>query len=100
MRITLIHPCVGKLPGEKYIRAWQMEPLPMAQLAALTPDDIQITFWDDRMEDIQYDKPTDLVAISIETYTARLLMKLQLNSEKEIFLSSWVGFMQHFVRMK
>ncbi len=71
MRITLIHPCVGKLPGEKYIRAWQMEPLPMAQLAALTPDDIQITFWDDRMEDIQYDKPTDLVAISIETYTAR-----------------------------
>lgn len=71
MKLTLIHPSVGKVPGQKYIRAWQMEPLPMAQIAALTPKNIDIDFWDDRMEDIPYDKPTDLVAISIETYTAK-----------------------------
>ena len=48
-----------------------MEPLPMAQIAALTPKDISIEFWDDRMEDIPYDKATDLVALSVETYTAK-----------------------------
>src|SRR4030066_2492913 len=71
MKLTLIHPRVGYYPGKKYLRAWQMEPLPMAQIAALTPGYINIEFWDDRMEKIPFDKPTDLVAISIETYTAR-----------------------------
>ncbi len=28
-------------------------------------------FYDDRMEPIPFDEPTDLVAISVETYTAR-----------------------------
>ena len=71
MKLTLIHPRVGKYPGKKYLRAWQMEPLPMAQIAALTPKDIDIVFWDDRMEEIPYHLATDLVAISVETYTAR-----------------------------
>ncbi|KAA3621968.1 MAG: radical SAM protein [Bacteroidetes bacterium] len=71
MKLTLILPSVGKIEGEKYIRAWQMEPLPLAQLAALTPDDVTISFFDDRMESIDYDHPADLVAISVETYTAR-----------------------------
>jgi radical SAM superfamily enzyme YgiQ (UPF0313 family) len=71
MKVTLIHPRVGNYPGKKYLRAWQMEPLPLAQIAALTPMDVEVVFWDDRMEDIPFDKPTDLVAISIETYTAR-----------------------------
>ncbi len=71
MHLTFILPCVGKIQGKKYIRAWQMEPLSIAQLAALTPADIEISFWDDRMEDIPFDKLTDLVAINIETYTAK-----------------------------
>jgi len=71
MKLTLIHPRVGYYPGKKYLRAWQMEPLPIAQIAALTPGYINIEFWDDRMEEIPFDKPADLVAISIETYTAR-----------------------------
>jgi radical SAM superfamily enzyme YgiQ (UPF0313 family) len=71
MQLTIIHPCVGKIPGKKYLRAWQMEPLPVAQLAALTPKDVQICFWDDRMEEIPYENKTDLVAISVETYTAK-----------------------------
>ena len=70
MRLTLIHPAIGH-HGKSYIRAWQMEPLPAAVLAGLTPPDVQVRFYDDRVEDIPYDEPTDLVAISVETYTAR-----------------------------
>jgi radical SAM superfamily enzyme YgiQ (UPF0313 family) len=71
MRLTLIHPCIGRRIGTKYIRTWQMEPLAPAVLAGLTPRDVDVKFYDDRMEVIPYDEPTDLVAISIETYTAR-----------------------------
>jgi len=71
MRITLIHPCIGRRIGEPYIRGWQMEPLAPAMLASLTPRDVEVKFYDDRMEPIPYDEPTDLVAISIETYTAK-----------------------------
>lgn len=70
-RITLVHPCVGRKPGEKYIRTWQMEPLPAATIAGLTPRDCEVRFYDDRMELIPFDEPTDLVAISVETYTAK-----------------------------
>lgn len=71
MRLTLIHPAIGHKPGEKYIGTWQMEPLPAATIAGLTPPDVDIRFYDDRMEQIPYDEPTDLVAISVETYTAK-----------------------------
>ncbi|MGZ5441194.1 MAG: B12-binding domain-containing radical SAM protein [Thermoanaerobaculia bacterium] len=71
MRLTLIHPCIGRRIGTKYIRTWQMEPLAPAVLAGLTPRDVDVRFYDDRMEVIPYDEPTDLVAISVETYTAR-----------------------------
>jgi len=71
MRLTFIHPAVGHQGRRPYIRAWQMEPLPPAVLAALTPSDVEIRFYDDRLEDIPYDEATDLVAISVETYTAR-----------------------------
>jgi radical SAM superfamily enzyme YgiQ (UPF0313 family) len=71
MKLTIVHPCVGRRVGEKYIRSWQMEPLAPAVLAGLTGPGVEITFHDDRMEGIPYDEPTDLVAISVETYTAR-----------------------------
>jgi radical SAM superfamily enzyme YgiQ (UPF0313 family) len=48
-----------------------MEPLPPATLAGLTPSAVEIRFYDDRMETIPFDEPTDLVALSVETYTAR-----------------------------
>ena len=37
MRLTLVHPCIGRRPGQYYIRTWQMEPLAPATLAGLTP---------------------------------------------------------------
>jgi radical SAM superfamily enzyme YgiQ (UPF0313 family) len=50
-----------------------MEPLAPATLAGLTPRDreTEIRFYDDRMEPIPFDEPTDLVALSVETYTAK-----------------------------
>jgi len=71
MKLTLIHPTIGRKIGQKYIKTWQMEPLPPAVIAGLTPKEIEIVFYDDRMEVIPYDEPTDLVAISVETYTAK-----------------------------
>ena len=71
-RLTIIHLCVGRFVGMKrYIRTWKMEPIPAAMIAALTPADVEKRFYDDRLEEIPYDEPTDLVAISVETYTAK-----------------------------
>jgi len=71
MKLTLIHPCIGRRVDQPYIRTWQMEPLPPAVIAGLTPPDVEIAFHDDRMETIPFDEPTNLVALSVETYTAR-----------------------------
>ncbi len=71
MRLTLVHPAIGHRRGENYIRSWQMEPLPAAAIAGLTPASVDLRFYDDRMETIPFDEPTDAAAISLETYTAR-----------------------------
>jgi len=72
LKLTLVHPCIGRRAGDRrYIRSWQMEPLAPAVLAHLTPPDVEVRFHDDRLEPIPFDEPTDLVALSVETYTAR-----------------------------
>ena len=71
MRLTLIHPCIGRRVDQPYIRLWQMEPLPPAVIAGLTPRDVEVKFYDDRMERIPFDEPTAVVGISVETYTAK-----------------------------
>jgi radical SAM superfamily enzyme YgiQ (UPF0313 family) len=70
--LTIIHPCVGRRAGTRaYMHTWKMEALPAALISALTPPEVERSFYDDRFEIIPFDRPTDLVAISIETYTAR-----------------------------
>jgi len=76
MRLTLVYPSVGRKDGKPYVRAWQMQPLSMAVLAGLTPPDVEVRFYDDRMEPIPFDEPTDLVAISVETFTALRAYKI------------------------
>lgn len=71
MKITFILPAIGKKPGQKYIGTWKMEPLTIALLQSLTPKSIQTEFFDDRIEKIDYETETDLVMISVETYTAK-----------------------------
>ena len=76
MRLTLIFPSVGRKENKPYVRAWQMQPLSMAVLASITPPEIEVRFYDDRMEAIPFDEPTDLVAISVETFTALRAYKI------------------------
>lgn len=71
MRITLIKPNIGRMLEGAYIDEARMEPLPLGFLAALTPEDIAIKVYDDRMEDIPFDEATDLVGITVETFTAK-----------------------------
>ncbi len=71
MKITFILPGMGKKPGEKYLSTWLMEPLTVAVLNALIPPEHEREFYDDRIEGINYDTDTDLVLMTVETYTAR-----------------------------
>jgi radical SAM superfamily enzyme YgiQ (UPF0313 family) len=48
-----------------------MEPLCFAILKSLTPDNVETSFYDERLEPIPIDAETDLVAMTVETYTAR-----------------------------
>lgn len=48
-----------------------MEPLAFSILASQTPKGITTTLFDDRVEEIDFHQPTDLVAISVETFTAK-----------------------------
>lgn len=48
-----------------------MHPLAFAVLAGLTPSDVEIEFFDERIEEIPEQLHSDLVAISVQTFTAR-----------------------------
>lgn len=50
---------------------WKLEPLTIAVLKALTPVEIETEFFDDRLELINYHTQTDLICITVETYTAK-----------------------------
>ena len=71
MKITFIKPTIGRREHSLYVDEGRMEPLMLAVLAGLTPADVEVVLYDDRMESIPFDEETDLVAITVETYTAR-----------------------------
>ena len=71
MKLTLIKPNIGRMEHSLYVDEARMEPLPLGVLAGMTPPDVDVVLYDDRMESIPYDDPTDLVAITVETFTAR-----------------------------
>ena len=57
--------------GVKKKNLYKIQPIVYAKLKAHTPSDIECRFFDNRMEDIDYDLPTDIVAISLNTFTAQ-----------------------------
>jgi len=71
MRIALIHPNIGRKGDSLFVDGARMEPLGLAVLAGLTPDGVEVRLFDDRVEPIPYDEPFDLVAISVQIFTAR-----------------------------
>jgi radical SAM superfamily enzyme YgiQ (UPF0313 family) len=66
MKITFIRPHITSIRA-----ADALEPLVFGLLARLTPPDVELALYDDRLESIPYDAPTDLVAITVETFTAK-----------------------------
>jgi radical SAM superfamily enzyme YgiQ (UPF0313 family) len=48
-----------------------MEPLSLAILAGLVEDPDEVVFYDDRLEEIPFDEKTDLVAITVDSFSAR-----------------------------
>jgi radical SAM superfamily enzyme YgiQ (UPF0313 family) len=65
-RITLLRANMGD-----YRSSDGLPPLAMAVLAARTPRDIELTFFDDKVELIPANDRPDMVAMTVETFTAR-----------------------------
>ena len=66
MRLTLIRPSM--ISGRA---ADATEPLVFALLAALTPAGVECCFYDERLEALPRAEATDLVALSVDTFSAR-----------------------------
>jgi radical SAM superfamily enzyme YgiQ (UPF0313 family) len=66
MKITFVRPHITSRRAADAI-----EPLAFGILARLTPPDVELALYDDRIEPIPYDEPTDLVALTVETFTAK-----------------------------
>ena len=71
MKLTLVRPNMGRRTDGPYVDEGRMEPLQLGLLAALCPPDVEVSLVDDRCEPVPYDTPTELVAITVETFTAR-----------------------------
>lgn len=71
MKITFVLPAIGKKKNEKYLRSWLMEPLTIAVLNTMIPENYEREFFDDRIETIDYETDTDVVFLTVETYTAK-----------------------------
>jgi radical SAM superfamily enzyme YgiQ (UPF0313 family) len=71
VQITFIKPTLGRLEDRPFVDEARMEPLQLGVIAGLTPPGVDIRLFDDRIDEIDYDEPTDLVAITVEAFTAR-----------------------------
>ena len=70
-KITLLRPNMGD-----YRSTDALPPLAMGVLAARTPEGVKVSFYDDRVEEPPLYEPADLVAMSVETFTARRAYQL------------------------
>lgn len=66
MRIAFIRPNLGDFRARD-----AMEPIVFAILAACTPADVDLELHDERLAQVPVDLDVDLVAMTVETYTAR-----------------------------
>lgn len=71
MEILLVKPGFGSLIEGYNLNDGRMEPLALGVLAGLTPAEHTVRLMDDRTEDILYDTPADLVAITVDTFNSR-----------------------------
>jgi radical SAM superfamily enzyme YgiQ (UPF0313 family) len=71
MKLMLIKPGIGDIIEGYRLNDGRMEPLQLGILAGLTPPDIEVVLYDERMEQIPFDKPADLVGVTVDSITAR-----------------------------
>ncbi len=71
MRLLLVRPNLGVRVDGPYVDEGRMEPLQLGLLAAMAPPGVEVTLADDRCEPVPFDEPFDLVALTVETFTAR-----------------------------
>ena len=66
MKVSFIRPHIGSTPA-----ADAMEPLIFAMLSRYLPNTIDVELYDDRIETVPLNLETDLVVMTVETYTAK-----------------------------
>lgn len=66
MKITFLRPKMVSGVSED-----ALEPLVFAILTGLTSPDVERVLYDDRIETIPFDEPTDLAVLTVETFTAK-----------------------------
>lgn len=71
MKVTLIKPGIGSIISGYNLNDGSMEPLQLAILAGLVEEPDEVVFFDDRLEQIPFDEKTDLVAITVDSFSAR-----------------------------
>lgn len=70
MHITLIKPGLGAIIQDYNLNDGAMEPLQIAILAGLSRPEHEVVFYDDRLEEVPLDIATDLVAITVDSFSA------------------------------
>jgi radical SAM superfamily enzyme YgiQ (UPF0313 family) len=83
MHITLIKPDFSGNRQKFYLYVNRIEPLAIATVAGLIPDAFDIDFFDDRIEPILFDQKTDLVGITVDTYSAKRAYAIALEYRKK-----------------
>lgn len=71
MRITLIKPSLGNIIDGYNLNDGSMEPLQLAIIAGLIKEPDEVVMYDDRIEQIPFDEATDLVCITVDSFSAR-----------------------------
>lgn len=70
LHIALIKPSLGEQRGRPYRTPAVLEPMFAALIAGQTSDDVRLHFFDERLENLDFEADYDLVVISVETFTA------------------------------
>ena len=71
MRISLIKPSLGNIISGYNLNKGSMEPLQLAIIAGLVNRSDEVIMYDDRLEQIPFDEKTDLVCITVDSFSAR-----------------------------
>ncbi len=82
MKITLIKPSLGNIIEEYKLNEGSMEPLQLAIIAGMIKEPDTVEMFDDRLEPIPFDSPTDLVCITVDTFSALRAYEIALEYRK------------------